>query len=68
MTRVPSLQATVWSSVAGFRYCRLSAVDASPFEIPFVVADPLVAEFSKVGDRVTPSSNVEFITGTFIGV
>lgn len=38
------------------------------FADPPFAGDPAVSVVSKVGDRVTPSSKVEFIMGTFIGV
>lgn len=60
MTRVPSLHATVCSSVAGFKYCKLSDVS------PLVLA---AADDSIDGDcdRVTPNSK-EVVMAAFIGV
>lgn len=52
MTRVPSLQATVCSSVAGFKYCKLSV--ASPFVLVVAAVDDSI---DGDWDRVTPNSN-----------
>lgn len=60
MTRVPSLHATVCSSVAGFKYCRLS--EDSPFVL-VVAADSIDGDW----DRVTPNSN-DVVIDAFIGV
>lgn len=60
MTRVPSLQATVCSSVAGFKYCKLS--EDSPFVLVVAVADSVGGDW----DRVTPNSKdvaIEALTG-----
>lgn len=76
VTRVPSLQATVCSSVAGFRYCKLSVAvaplppaapaAASPFSST-VAAAVVVVVGPSVGDRVTPSSKFALMA-TFCGV
>lgn len=60
MTRVPSLQATVCSSVAGFKYCKLSE------DSPLVL---VAADDSADGDcdRVTPNSKV-VVMDAFTGV
>lgn len=59
MTRVPSLHATVCSSVAGFKYCKLS--EDSPLVL--VTPDDSIDDC----DRVTPNSNEVFMDA-FIGV
>lgn len=53
MTRVPSLQATVCSSVAGFRYCKLSTA------LPLLLFAAATAAADIVGDTVADAAAVE---------
>lgn len=59
MTRVPSLHATVCSSVAGFKYCKLSE------DSPLVLVTP--DDSTDDCDRVTPNSK-DVSMDAFIGV